>query len=214
MRRSRHRVLRDAELRRKEAADEVHVTAGRGGDDCMQVKRAQLYKIRFEGANFLLSLIDGDVISRSKHRGRFAAQSGDQRSRRRARLRHHSREDHAQPIAAPAHHQHARPRIKPDLLLCIAQMLEQHERAGQRCVAAEVHLRRRREPAQTKAVVLGDEECGIGEVVLLGDGLHQRIRQPRGERAYSGRIAAKEALGEGVDLVHGQRHGCLYDTAM
>src|SRR5437763_889046 len=80
---------------------------------------------------------------------------------------------------------------------------------GERRVTAQLDLDGRRKPAQQVILSLGYKECGLGEVVLGGDRLHRRFREPFGERAHGRRIAAEEPAGERVDLVERDAHGGL-----
>ncbi len=73
-------------------------------------------------------------------------------------------------------------------------------------MAAEIDLDRGGEPAQGIALALADEESRLGEVVLGGDRLQRRIRQPFLERHDGRRIAGEDAIGEGVDLIDRQAH--------
>ncbi len=68
-------------------------------------------------------------------------------------------------------------------------------------MAAEVHFGGGREPAQLVFIAAADEEGGFGEVVLGGDGLHDRIGQEILERDHRGGIAFKNPAREGVHLV-------------
>ena len=68
-------------------------------------------------------------------------------------------------------------------------------------MAAQRDLGERREPAEIETLACGGEEGGLGEVVLGGNGLEDRIIGPCIERAYRGWVAGEDAAGEGVDLI-------------
>ena len=77
----------------------------------------------------------------------------------------------------------------------------EHEGGCERRVAAEVYLPARRKPAQTPDLALPDGEGGLREVVLDGDGLHERVLRPFVHDADRRGIALKEPLREGVNVV-------------
>src|SRR6516225_648099 len=77
---------------------------------------------------------------------------------------------------------------------------------GECGMAAKLDLDGRCEPAQEVAFALRDEERGLGEIVLGGNRLHRRLRQPFGERAHRRRIAAEQSAGEGIDLIERNAH--------
>ncbi|OEY66950.1 hypothetical protein BG841_11125 [Marinobacter sp. X15-166B] len=95
-----------------------------------------------------------------------------------------------------------------------AQLMKQHPGRGQSGVAAQGHLGVGGEPANVeirRAVVrLGDKKRGLGQVVLAGDLLQQRIWQPLRQWHDSGWVAAKKVVAEGVDLIDGQCGHGLY----
>jgi hypothetical protein len=80
---------------------------------------------------------------------------------------------------------------------------------GESRVTTEIDLDRRREPAERVGVAFRHEECRLRQIVLGRDRLQRRIRQPLLEWHDGGRIAAEEAIGEGVDLIDRQAHGSL-----
>ena len=51
------------------------------------------------------------------------------------------------------------------------------------------------------------DEGGLGEIVLGGDRLQDRVLQPISEEANARRITGEEAASEGVDLVVRDAHG-------
>lgn len=73
-------------------------------------------------------------------------------------------------------------------------------------MAAEVDLGGGREPAQMVTRALLDEEGGLAEIVLHGDGLEGRVGQPGFQRTDGGRIAGKDGAGEGIDLIDWDFH--------
>src|SRR6516164_3883320 len=77
---------------------------------------------------------------------------------------------------------------------------------GECGMAAKLDLDGRCEPAQEVAFALRDEERGLGEIVLRGNRLHRRLRQPFGEWAHRRRIAAEQSAGEGIDLIERNAH--------
>ena len=65
-----------------------------------------------------------------------------------------------------------------------------------------------REPSQAEDLAFGDEEGGLGQVVLGGDILHERHGQGRAQRTNRRWIAREGAAGERVHLIDRQdRHG-------
>lgn len=84
-------------------------------------------------------------------------------------------------------------------------------RRRQRGMAAEIDFRRWGEPAQTPAIPIAAGKCRFRQIVLAGDCLHQMVGQPRVENENGGRIATKQAVGEGIYLIHAQRlRHCRY----
>ena len=74
-------------------------------------------------------------------------------------------------------------------------------------MAAQFDLDCRGEPAEVKTVGAGpDEEGRFRQSILKRDALHDLVRQPVFERHDSGRVAGKDAIGEGVDPEKGQLH--------
>ena len=73
-------------------------------------------------------------------------------------------------------------------------------------MTAQVGLQHRGEPPQAVRAgrALGQQEGGLGEVHLRGDGLHPGRVGLLGQQADGGRVAGERALGEGVNLVQGE----------
>jgi len=74
-------------------------------------------------------------------------------------------------------------------------------------MAAQLDLDRRREPAQTKILSVGNQKGGLGEIILFGDGLQRRVRRKSVEQDDGGGIAGEAAVGESIDLKNGEIHG-------
>jgi hypothetical protein len=86
------------------------------------------------------------------------------------------------------------------------EIMENDMPSGKGRVPAQVDFDRRREPAQRVIAAVADEESRLGKVVLGGDRLHGRFRQPSLQRADRGRVAAEQAVGERIDLIDRQAH--------
>src|SRR5512146_1102771 len=68
---------------------------------------------------------------------------------------------------------------------------------GERCMAAQLDLTRRSEPAQLIIGVLaltGDRKDGLAEIVLASDGLHQPIVEPALERHHRRGISSQRSV--------------------
>ena len=85
--------------------------------------------------------------------------------------------------------------------------LPEHVGARKRGVAAQRDLDRRSEPAEiVRSVGAGDEEGGLGEVHLGGDGGHPGRFARGGQQADGGRVAAEGGVCKGIDLGNGESH--------
>jgi hypothetical protein len=73
-------------------------------------------------------------------------------------------------------------------------------RAGERRVAAQLDLDRRREPAKIELVVAAHQEGGVGLVHLAGNPLHPTLVAPRRKQEHSRRVAPERLAGERVNL--------------
>jgi hypothetical protein len=93
------------------------------------------------------------------------------------------------------------------------EALEDHMGRGERRMSTEIHLHRRREPAQRIVRRLAQEESGLGEVVLRRNGLERGVGQPGLERHDRRGIAGEQAVGEGIDLIDRKAHRILLTTA-
>jgi len=71
---------------------------------------------------------------------------------------------------------------------------------------AQRHLAARGEPADMPDTTLFHHEGGLGQVVLGGDTLHQRLIEPGIEAIDHGRIARERLIGKGVNLMKIERH--------
>jgi hypothetical protein len=103
-------------------------------------------------------------------------------------------------------------RGEDDLVPRMAEVLEEDVGRGQRGVAAEVDLEDRREPADLDRAARPDDVGRLGQVVLHGDGLQDRVREPGFERADGGRVAAEDVVGERVHLVDRDVHRSSFKT--
>ena len=73
---------------------------------------------------------------------------------------------------------------------------------------AQIDLDGGAEPAQAEGgrLVAGDEERGLGDAELEGDGLHAFVLEGLVEEADPGRISAEGGVTEGVDPGDGDGH--------
>src|SRR5207244_7291741 len=79
--------------------------------------------------------------------------------------------------------------------------LPKRVRTGECRVTAEVDFDSRREPAQRPAAVVArGQERGLGQVHLRRDAVHPAVIDFAIEKTDGGRISAKRAGAEGVDL--------------
>jgi hypothetical protein len=74
----------------------------------------------------------------------------------------------------------------------------------ERCMPAEINLMKRREPPKVPACRTCANECRLGKIIFGCDVLHHGIRQPFIENQNGRRLAAKNVVGKGVYLVHGE----------
>ncbi len=80
---------------------------------------------------------------------------------------------------------------------------------------AEVHLGGRGEPAEiAPSVSRRQKERGLGEVVLERNRAEHFVGEPRIERADGGRVAADDAVGEGVHLIEGEFHAGFFSFSV
>jgi hypothetical protein len=85
-------------------------------------------------------------------------------------------------------------------------MFKDHVRTRQRRMPAQLDLGHRREPAQRKGILAGNEKRGFGKIIFQRNGLHQRVIQPAGERHDGSGIAFEHATCKRVDLVLCEQH--------
>ena len=108
----------------------------------------------------------------------------------------------AEAVAGAGHRKRSRGRGEGDTLQIRGQIFQHHRPRGERGMTAEVDLHGRRKPADRPVVSLADQKGGLRQVVLRGDGLHLLGRQPVARQgADGGRIAGKETIGKGIELV-------------
>ncbi len=80
-------------------------------------------------------------------------------------------------------------------------------RRGQRRVAAEIHLRRRCEPAQLEAAIKArDDEGRLRQVHFPSHELHPGWLSRGREEAHRGGVAGEGLVGERIDDEERQRH--------
>ena len=83
---------------------------------------------------------------------------------------------------------------------------------GQGCVTTEGHFFFGREPAEAvtfgawRRSRAGNQKGSLCQVVLDGDGLHQRVGDGCIEETDGGRIAFEGLMGKGINLVKGDVH--------
>jgi hypothetical protein len=136
----------------------------------------------------------------------FAAERFEEERRRLCGLSDFRREVELDPFAGAIRRQQAAAGVEARLA-ADDLFFPQCVRAGERCVAAEIDLDRRREPAQREAVVARKQKCRLGEVHLRGDVLHPLGIALPVEQADRGRVALECLSREGVDLK--EAHGAL-----
>ena len=79
-------------------------------------------------------------------------------------------------------------------------------RAGERGVAAEIHLDGRGQPAQTVSAVFGMQKRGLGEVHFAGDIAHPLFIGAAGSTHTAAGFPAKGRGRESIDLDDADRH--------
>ncbi len=201
MRRPGDRIFRNAEFGGKEAAHKIHIMSGCRYDDSTQIQRSQSGEIRFDCAYFSLAVENGNVIVSRQNLVRLSAQSGKQSVRRCARPGRKRGEIHQQQLTLLFYRQDSAARFKSDGWIWIVGHPEDHMCGCQRCMAAEIDLGNRREPAQPETRSGFNEKCGFGKIIFLGNRLQRIIIEPRIERANRGWVARKKPGGESIDLI-------------
>lgn len=82
-------------------------------------------------------------------------------------------------------------------------MLQYDCRTGQGGVTAQGHFYRRGEPAQTKVLALWYQKGGFRQIVLSRNRLHQGIVRELGQQHHGSRVACKQGVSKGIDLIDG-----------
>jgi len=109
------------------------------------------------------------------------------------------REIHRQAIVLLRDTQRAAAVAEIDRRAARVAVTEQDVGTGEGRVAAEIHLDRRREPAQPVLVPAFHDEGRLGQVVFGGDRLHRRPGQRLVEQDDGGGVAPEQLSGERVD---------------
>ena len=210
VRRARHRVLGDARSRREETRDEIVTRrAGAAGDDhSADGQGGERRVVRLQAPDGLFAVhLDQVVELISAHVLRRGAERLGEPGGYGGGLLTLGREIELDPLAGAVARQKAALRVKPRLLRQReVPFFSEHVRAGERRVAAESHLGRRREPPEREAVVALAEKRGLGEVHLAGDPLHPALVARRGQEADRRGVARERRVGERVDLRDPETH--------
>ena len=85
-------------------------------------------------------------------------------------------------------------------------LLPKHLSRRQGCVAAQIDLGFRREPAKVEALGISDQKGSLRQVHLPANCLQPAILFPRGQKADSSRVARKGTVGKGIDVKKRHRH--------
>ncbi len=107
---------------------------------------------------------------------------------------------HGEEIAFTPDRQIASLGSKDNLLLGRVAVLEDDMGAREGGVATEIHLDLGSEPAKIEGITAGNDERGLGVVVLQRDGLQDRIGEPLVHDHDGCRVPGEHAAREGVDL--------------
>jgi len=96
------------------------------------------------------------------------------------------------------------------------QETKDHIGASQGGMAAQIHFRGGREPAQVIGAGSGlHEESRLGQVVFRRDALHQAVIQTGIQRHHSGGIFPQHIVGERIDLPQLElHHGLLLQESL
>ena len=215
MRRTRHRVFIHARPRREKARHEIELRPRRPRRHDYPAHRhlAQRRVVRRQRAHHLLGIHFHQVIERVlTHELRSGdSQGGQQLGRRLAHGRDDlRREIQLDPLPPPLRRQQPAARVEARLApLGQVAVLPQHVRAGQRGVAAKLHLHRRREPAQIVPILPGNQERRLRQIHLARYVAHPPFRRHLAQHAHRRRIPRKRTIGESVHLDYSYSHNLV-----
>jgi hypothetical protein len=211
VRRAGHRVLGDPRARREEARHEVvpgPALRPRGHDHPARLDRREPPQVGFS-ARTSASMRPpparrSGCVPRAPAPRRAPPARPVGRRRVQERLRGKVQLD---PLPRPARRQQPAARVEARLLVRRqVPVLPQHVRGCQRSVPAQIHLHRRREPAQPPPIRLRVEKRGLGQVHLGRHVPHPPLFARLREDAHGRRVAGEGAVREGVYLHDRLRH--------